>query len=77
MNSSQAVKLIDPQLRLAAKLKNQKMQFKLFTVSDRTLEKVKNLAETSIEAVFSDPNYGKVSMRYVIRNVIVVFDYNC
>ncbi|GLJ07159.1 hypothetical protein SUGI_0060050 [Cryptomeria japonica] len=56
---SEAVKLIDPQLRLAAKVKNQKMQFKLFTVSDRTLEKVKNLAETSIQAVFSDPNYGK------------------
>ncbi|KAH9328275.1 hypothetical protein KI387_000383, partial [Taxus chinensis] len=56
---SEAIKLIDPQRRLAAKVKNEKMQFKLFMVTDRTLEKVNSLAEASIEAVFADPNYGK------------------
>ncbi|KAL4187335.1 hypothetical protein AMTRI_Chr09g18510 [Amborella trichopoda] len=56
---AEAIKLIKPQRQLAAKVKNQKKSFKLFTIMDRTLEKIKKLSETSIETVFSDPSYGK------------------
>eukprot|EP01018_Ginkgo_biloba_P018069 Gb_20425 [translate_table: standard] len=56
---SEAVKLIEPQLRLAAKVQNQKKQFKLYTITDRTVQKVQSLSETTIEAVFADPTYGK------------------
>ena len=31
-------------------------------LSDSTMEKVRNLAEAPIEAVFTDPNYGKVTL---------------
>lgn len=56
---SEAIKLIEPQLKLAAKVQNQKKQFKLYTISDQTLEKIEGLARTSIETVFADPTYGK------------------
>ncbi|CAN6482407.1 unnamed protein product [Victoria cruziana] len=56
---TEANKLIDPQIRLSKKVKNQKKNFKLFTVTDGTLEKIRNLSETSIEKVFADPTYGK------------------
>lgn len=56
---SEAIKLIDPQLKLAVKVQNQKKQFKLYTISERTLEKVERLARTSIETVFADSTYGK------------------
>jgi polyribonucleotide nucleotidyltransferase len=55
----EAIKLIEPQLKLAAKVQNQKKQFKLYTISDRTLERVESLARSSIETVFADPTYGK------------------
>ncbi|KAF3788328.1 Polyribonucleotide nucleotidyltransferase 2 [Nymphaea thermarum] len=56
---AEANKLIDPQIRLANKVKNQKKAFKLFTIMDGTLEKIRNLSEASIEKVFADPTYGK------------------
>lgn len=56
----QAVKYIEPQIRLAAKAGKPKKQYKLSMMSDKTLEKVTNLAEAPIEAVFTDPAYGKV-----------------
>lgn len=59
LSHSEAIKLIEPQLKLAAKVQNQKKQFKLYTISDRTLEKIEGLARTSIETVFADPTYGK------------------
>ncbi|KAI3973474.1 hypothetical protein MKW92_000823 [Papaver armeniacum] len=55
----QAVKYIEPQVRLAAKAGKQKKDYKLSLVTERTLEKVKNLSEAPIEAVFTDPKYGK------------------
>nr|GEV57826.1 polyribonucleotide nucleotidyltransferase 2, mitochondrial [Tanacetum cinerariifolium] len=55
----EAVKFIDPQLRLAAKAGKQKKEYKLSLVSERTMDKIRNLSEKPIEAVFTDPSYGK------------------
>ena len=56
----QAVKYLEPQIRLAAKAGKRKKEYKLSMISEGTLEKVKNLAEAPIESVFTDPSYGKV-----------------
>lgn len=56
----QAVKYLEPQIRLAAKAGKQKKEYKLSMVTGATLEKVSNLAAAPIEAVFTDPSYGKV-----------------
>lgn len=64
----QAVKYLEPQIRLAAKAGKCKKEYKLSMVSDRTLEKVRNLAEAPIEAIFTDPSYGKVHTTFVDDN---------
>lgn len=56
----QAVKYIEPQIRFAAKAGKSKKEYKLSMLSDKTLEKVSNLAEAPIIDVFTDPSYGKV-----------------
>lgn len=58
--SIQAVKYIEPQIRLAAKAGKHKKEYKLSLMPERTLEKVAQLAEAPIEEVFTDPKYGKV-----------------
>ncbi|GAV67944.1 KH_1 domain-containing protein/S1 domain-containing protein/RNase_PH domain-containing protein/RNase_PH_C domain-containing protein/PNPase domain-containing protein [Cephalotus follicularis] len=55
----EAIKYIEPQIRLAAKAGKQKKKYKLSMVSEKTLEKVTKLAEKPVEAVFTDPSYGK------------------
>ncbi|XP_038716625.1 polyribonucleotide nucleotidyltransferase 2, mitochondrial-like [Tripterygium wilfordii] len=55
----EAVKYIEPQIRLATKAGKQKKDYKLSMLSDRTLEKVGNLAAAHIESIFTDPTYGK------------------
>ncbi|KAK9271978.1 hypothetical protein L1049_002347 [Liquidambar formosana] len=55
----EAVKYLEPQIRLAAKAGKSKKEYTLSMVSDGTLEKIRNLAEAPIEAVFTDPTYGK------------------
>lgn len=60
----QAVKYLEPQLRLAAKAGKQKKDYKLYTVSENTFEKIRSLSEGPIEAVFTDPTYGKVYFKY-------------
>lgn len=55
----EAVKFIAPQLRLAEKAGKQKKEYKLSLVSERTMNKIRDLTETPIEAVFTDPSYGK------------------
>lgn len=54
------MKYLEPQLRLAAKAGKQKKDYKLYMVSDDTFEKIRSLSESPIEAVFTDPTYGKV-----------------
>ena len=60
----QAVKYIDPQIRLAKKAAKVKKEYKLSMITDWTFEKVKSLAEEPIEAVFTDSTYGKVQCTY-------------
>ncbi|MBA0587101.1 polyribonucleotide nucleotidyltransferase 2, mitochondrial [Gossypium raimondii] len=55
----EAVKYLEPQIRLAAKAGKQKKEYKLSMVSEQIFEKVRNLAEAPIDAVFTDPSYGK------------------
>ncbi|GLU02089.1 hypothetical protein SLE2022_193580 [Rubroshorea leprosula] len=55
----EAVKYLEPQVRLAAKAGKQKKEYTLSMVLDTTLEKVSKLASVPIEAVFTDPSYGK------------------
>ncbi|KAK6913091.1 Exoribonuclease, phosphorolytic domain 1 [Dillenia turbinata] len=55
----EAVKFLEPQIRLAEKAGKRKKEYKLSLISDKTMEKVRNLAEAPIEAVFTDPRYGK------------------
>lgn len=56
----QAVKYIEPQIRLAAKAGKSKKEYKLSMLSESTMEKVTSMAEEPIKAVFTDPSYGKV-----------------
>ncbi|KAD2073971.1 hypothetical protein E3N88_41895 [Mikania micrantha] len=55
----EAVKFIEPQLKLAAKAGKHKKEYKLSLVSERTMDKIRNLTEKPIEAIFTDPSYGK------------------
>ncbi|CAI9758580.1 unnamed protein product [Fraxinus pennsylvanica] len=55
----EAIKYLDPQIRLAAKAGKQKKEYKLSMVSEKTYDKIRSLSEAPIEAVFTDPTYGK------------------
>ncbi|KAL8200746.1 hypothetical protein R6Q57_012085 [Mikania cordata] len=55
----EAVKFIEPQFKLAAKAGKHKKEYKLSLVSERTMDKIRNLTEKPIEAIFTDPSYGK------------------
>lgn len=59
----QAIKLIDPQLRLAAKVRNQKRDVQLLTIPESILEKIRSIATEPIRAVMENPLYGKVSFQ--------------
>ncbi|KAK7271660.1 hypothetical protein RJT34_27740 [Clitoria ternatea] len=65
----EAVRYIEPQIRLAAKAGKSKKEYKLSMLSDKTLEKVSNLAEAPIEAVFTDPSYGKFERGEALDNI--------
>ncbi|KAI4348184.1 hypothetical protein L6164_008938 [Bauhinia variegata] len=65
----EAVKYIEPQIRFAAKAGKAKKEYKLSMLSDRTLQKVSNLAEAPIEAVFTDPTYGKFERGEALDNI--------
>lgn len=47
-------------MKLAAKAGKSKKEYKLSMMPDRTMQKVRELAEAPIEAVFTDPTFGKV-----------------
>lgn len=65
----QAVKYLEPQMRLAAKAGKHKKEYKLYMVSEETYEKIRSLAEAPIKAVFTDPTYGKV---YSYTKILIV-----
>ncbi|XP_022739590.1 polyribonucleotide nucleotidyltransferase 2, mitochondrial isoform X2 [Durio zibethinus] len=62
----EAVKYLEPQIRLAVRAGKQKKEYTLSMVSEQTFEKVRNHAEAPIEAVFTDPSYGKVVRKRII-----------
>lgn len=55
----EAVKYLEPQIRLASKAGKLKKDYKLSMMPESTMEKIRNLSGSRIEAVFSDPTYGK------------------
>lgn len=57
---TQAVKCIDPQIRLAKRAGKEKKEYKISLISDTSYEKIRTLAEAPIEDVFTDSTYGKV-----------------
>uniref|UniRef100_A0A2P2KZ82 polyribonucleotide nucleotidyltransferase n=1 Tax=Rhizophora mucronata TaxID=61149 RepID=A0A2P2KZ82_RHIMU len=65
----EAVKYLEPQVRLAAKAGKVKKDYKLSMVTDRTLDKVRNLAEADIQAVFTDSSYGKFERGEALDNI--------
>ncbi|OWM70645.1 hypothetical protein CDL15_Pgr014318 [Punica granatum] len=65
----EAVKYLEPQVRLAAKAGKHKKEYKLSMVSNRTLEKVRDLAAAPIGAVFTDPSYGKFERGEALENI--------
>ncbi|KAG6546742.1 hypothetical protein Mapa_011931 [Marchantia paleacea] len=56
---SEAAKLIEPQLRLAAKVKNEKRPVHLLTVPDSVLEKIRGISIEPIRSVMENPLFGK------------------
>ncbi|KAK9925332.1 hypothetical protein M0R45_033659 [Rubus argutus] len=65
----EAVKYLEPQIRLAAKAGKHKKEYKLSLMPERTLENVAQLAEAPIEAVFTDPKYGKFERGEALENI--------
>ncbi|KAL7100665.1 hypothetical protein ACP275_08G009400 [Erythranthe tilingii] len=65
----EAVKYIEPQMRLAAKAGKKKKEYTLSMVSKETYEKVRNLAESPIRDVFTDPTYGKFERGEALDNI--------
>ncbi|KAJ6797133.1 polyribonucleotide nucleotidyltransferase 2, mitochondrial [Iris pallida] len=65
----EAIKYIEPQIRLSEKAGKLKKEYKLSLITDRTLEKVKSLAEEPIEAVFTDSTYGKFERGEALDNI--------
>ncbi|CAN0904238.1 Polyribonucleotide nucleotidyltransferase 2, mitochondrial [Linum grandiflorum] len=66
----EAVKYLEPQVRLAAKAGKQKKDYTLSMLSDKTMEKVGTLAEANIEAVFTDPSYGKFERGEALEKIM-------
>ncbi|XP_031286593.1 polyribonucleotide nucleotidyltransferase 2, mitochondrial isoform X1 [Pistacia vera] len=77
----EAVKYLEPQIKLAAKAGKHKKEYKLSMISDRALEKVSNLAAAPIEAVFTDPSYGKFergeALEKIAQEVRKVLEEEC
>ncbi|KAG8384848.1 hypothetical protein BUALT_Bualt04G0161100 [Buddleja alternifolia] len=65
----EAVKYLDPQRRLADKAGKLKKEYKLSMVSEETYEKIRSLSEAPIEAVFTDPAYGKFERGEALDNI--------
>ncbi|KAG0483265.1 hypothetical protein HPP92_011349 [Vanilla planifolia] len=55
----EAVKYIDPQIRLAQRAGKMKKEYTLSMIMNKAVEKIRNYVEEPIEAVFTDATYGK------------------
>ncbi|XP_047081950.1 polyribonucleotide nucleotidyltransferase 2, mitochondrial-like [Lolium rigidum] len=66
---SEAVKCIDPQIRLAKRAGKEKKEYKLSMISDESYEKIRTLSEAPIEEVFTDKTYGKFERGEALQNI--------
>ncbi|XP_066327935.1 polyribonucleotide nucleotidyltransferase 2, mitochondrial-like isoform X2 [Miscanthus floridulus] len=55
----QAIKCIDPQIRLAKRAGKENKEYKISLISDTSYEKIRTFSEAPIEEVFTDSSYGK------------------
>uniref|UniRef100_R7W9G5 Polyribonucleotide nucleotidyltransferase 2, mitochondrial n=1 Tax=Aegilops tauschii TaxID=37682 RepID=R7W9G5_AEGTA len=68
-SDSQAVKYIDPQIRLAKRAGKEKREYKLSMISDENYEKIRTLSEAPIEEVFTDKSYGKFERGEALQKI--------
>ncbi|XP_078148969.1 polyribonucleotide nucleotidyltransferase [Carex rostrata] len=66
----EAVKYIEPQIRLAERAGKKKKEYKLSLVSDKSFEKIKSLSEAPIQEVFTDPTYGKLERGEALDKIV-------
>uniref|UniRef100_A0A0D9YV14 Uncharacterized protein n=1 Tax=Oryza glumipatula TaxID=40148 RepID=A0A0D9YV14_9ORYZ len=66
---AEAVKCIDPQLRLAKRAGKKKKEYKISLISDKSYEKIRTLSEGPIEEVFTDSTYGKFERGEALENI--------
>ncbi|VAI58529.1 unnamed protein product [Triticum turgidum subsp. durum] len=66
---SEAVKYIDPQIRLAKRAGKEKREYKLSMISDENYEKIRTLSEAPIEEVFTDKSYGKFERGEALQKI--------
>uniref|UniRef100_A0A0D3F7N8 Polyribonucleotide nucleotidyltransferase 2, mitochondrial n=1 Tax=Oryza barthii TaxID=65489 RepID=A0A0D3F7N8_9ORYZ len=66
---AEAVKCIDPQLRLAERAGKKKKEYRISLISDKSYEKIRTLSEAPIEEVFTDSTYGKFERGEALENI--------
>lgn len=82
---TQAVKYIEPQVRLAGKAGKAKKEYKLSMVTKETYEKIRIMAEEPIKTIFTDPAYGKVNANlkfgyisdFVVELLLILYNASC
>jgi len=66
---SEAIKCIDPQIRLAKRAGKEKKEYKISLISDTSFDKIRTLSEAPIEEVLTDSSYGKVIIFYISSSI--------
>ncbi|XP_052143755.1 polyribonucleotide nucleotidyltransferase 2, mitochondrial [Oryza glaberrima] len=66
---AEAVKCIDPQLRLAERAGKKKKEYRISLISDKSYEKIRTLSEAPIEEVFTDSTYAKFERGEALENI--------
>ncbi|KAL5211842.1 hypothetical protein ABZP36_022689 [Zizania latifolia] len=66
---SEAVKCIDPQIRLTKRAGKEKKEYKISLISDKSYEKIRTLSEAPIEEVFTDSTYSKFERGEALENI--------
>jgi len=66
---SEAIKCIDPQIRLAKRAGKEKKEYKISLISDTSFDKTRTLSEAPIEEVLTDSSYGKVIIFYISSSI--------
>ncbi|CAN1853277.1 Polyribonucleotide nucleotidyltransferase 2, mitochondrial [Linum perenne] len=66
----EAVKYLEPQIKLAETAGKKKKDYTLSMLSEKTMERVGTLAEANIEAIFTDPSYGKFERGEALEKIM-------